>query len=219
MRYKCLVLDHDDTVVKSTPSIHYPSFLEALRVLRPAFEAPTLEAFIGYSFHPGVLTVFRDVLKFDDEEMKIEQEIWRKHTRAVLPEAYGGFDHLLACYRAAGGLICVVSHSESENIKRHYRALFGFEPDMVFGWEMPPEERKPHPYPLDAIMRAHALLPSDLIMVDDLKPGLDMARARGVDFAWAGWSHTAFCVGEDMRKNADYAFDEVSALEEFLMGG
>ena len=29
MKYKCLVLDHDDTVVDSTASIHYPAFLEA----------------------------------------------------------------------------------------------------------------------------------------------------------------------------------------------
>jgi hypothetical protein len=32
MRYPCLVLDHDDTLVRSTPEIHYPSFVEALRV-------------------------------------------------------------------------------------------------------------------------------------------------------------------------------------------
>ncbi|HOK48860.1 MAG TPA: hydrolase, partial [Sedimentibacter sp.] len=30
MKYKCLVLDHDDTAVKSTPDIHYPSFVKAL---------------------------------------------------------------------------------------------------------------------------------------------------------------------------------------------
>ena len=24
LRYPCLVLDHDDTVVQSTPTIHYP---------------------------------------------------------------------------------------------------------------------------------------------------------------------------------------------------
>jgi len=35
MRYKCLLLDHDDTVVNSTATIHYPAFLEALRLLRP----------------------------------------------------------------------------------------------------------------------------------------------------------------------------------------
>lgn len=35
MRYKCMILDHDDTVVNSTATIHYPAFLEALKLLRP----------------------------------------------------------------------------------------------------------------------------------------------------------------------------------------
>ena len=34
-RIKCLALDHDDTVVMSSPEIHYPSFVEAMRLLRP----------------------------------------------------------------------------------------------------------------------------------------------------------------------------------------
>ena len=33
--FKCLILDHDDTAVASTPAIHYPAHLEAMRVLRP----------------------------------------------------------------------------------------------------------------------------------------------------------------------------------------
>ncbi len=45
MKYKCLVLDHDDTVVKSTPTIHYPSFIEAMKELRPQMEPYTLETF------------------------------------------------------------------------------------------------------------------------------------------------------------------------------
>ena len=35
MRYKCLVLDHDDTVVNSTATIHYPCFCEFLKEVRP----------------------------------------------------------------------------------------------------------------------------------------------------------------------------------------
>ena len=30
-RYKCLVLDHDDTAVMSTQAVHYPSFVEVLK--------------------------------------------------------------------------------------------------------------------------------------------------------------------------------------------
>ena len=43
MKYKCLILDHDDTVVMSTPSIHYPSFIEAIKVLRPNLSSLTLD--------------------------------------------------------------------------------------------------------------------------------------------------------------------------------
>lgn len=28
IKYKCLILDHDDTAVQSTPGIHFPSFVE-----------------------------------------------------------------------------------------------------------------------------------------------------------------------------------------------
>ena len=35
MRYQCLVLDHDDTVVNSTATINYPAFVQTLQKLRP----------------------------------------------------------------------------------------------------------------------------------------------------------------------------------------
>ena len=55
MRYKCLVLDHDDTVVNSTASIHYPAFLEALKILRPGVEPLTLEEYFKEKFDPGLI--------------------------------------------------------------------------------------------------------------------------------------------------------------------
>ena len=35
LKYQCLVLDHDDTVVNSTVSVNFPAFLDTLRILRP----------------------------------------------------------------------------------------------------------------------------------------------------------------------------------------
>ena len=35
LRYRCLVLDHDDTTVDSTRAVNYPQFLEALARYRP----------------------------------------------------------------------------------------------------------------------------------------------------------------------------------------
>ena len=216
MRYSCLVLDHDDTLVRSTPEIHYPSFVETVRLLRPEMPEPTLGEFITHNFDPGFLPMCRNVYQFTDAEMGIEQEIWKRYTQRV-PDCYEGFERLLTRYRAQGGRVCVVSHSEKRTILRDYRAHFGFEPDMVFGWELPEFQRKPQPYPLDAIMGTLGFEPKDLLMVDDLKLGFDMARSRNVDFAWAGWSDTAFVTRDYMLKNAAYQFGAPRELEEFLM--
>ena len=60
MRYKCLVLDHDDTVVDSTASIHYPAFLEALKILRPGVQQITLEEYFEENFDPGFIESARE---------------------------------------------------------------------------------------------------------------------------------------------------------------
>ena len=44
MKYKCLVLDHDDTVVESTASMHYPSFVETINILRPGLKISLKQA-------------------------------------------------------------------------------------------------------------------------------------------------------------------------------
>ena len=37
MKYKCLILDHDDTIVDSTRTVNFPAFLDSLSKLRPLF--------------------------------------------------------------------------------------------------------------------------------------------------------------------------------------
>ena len=48
MRYKCLVFDHDDTVVDSTATIHYPCFVEYTRTRYPGKKC-TLEEYFSSS--------------------------------------------------------------------------------------------------------------------------------------------------------------------------
>ena len=35
LKYPCLVLDHDDTTVNSTATVHYPAFVEFMKIYRP----------------------------------------------------------------------------------------------------------------------------------------------------------------------------------------
>ena len=41
-------------------------------------------------------------------------------------------------------------------------------------------------------------------MVDDLKPGYDMAKAAGVDIAAAAWAHNVPEIASFMRENCEY---------------
>ncbi len=216
-KYKCLAIDHDDTTVRSTPDIHYPSFVETLALLRPSAPVPTLEQFIEANCYKGFAAIC-DELEFTPEEMEVEGRMWRRWTDSAIPHAYPGMEELLTDFRRAGGFICVVSHSETKVIRRDYQARFHMEPDMIFSWDLPREKRKPAPYALDQIMARLGITNRDILVVDDMRLGLDMARKRDAAFAWAGWSETAPVVGDFMRANADYTFESPLQLRDFLIG-
>ena len=212
---RCLVLDHDDTAVRSTPEINFPSFMDAMRTLRPEFSC-TLSEFMQFNFDPGFAALCRDILKLSDAEQHLQEENWFRCVMRQTPSFYPGMPELIRRFREAGGLICVVSHSYSKNIRRDYRAGCGLEPDQIYGWELGETRRKPDPYPLREILRTTGLAPADLLMVDDLKPGLDMAHACGVPFAYAGWSCEVPAIAAYMRTHADYYLDTPADLGRLL---
>jgi len=50
-----------------------------------------------------------------------------------------------------------------------------------------------------------------------LKPGADMAKSCGVDFAAAGWAHNIPQIDEYMKNNCNYYFSTVDELACFLL--
>ncbi len=216
MKYKCLILDHDDTVVKSTPDIHYPSFIEALKVLRPNFSNMSLEEFVLKCFNPGFSELCKSILKFNAEEQEYQYNIWTNYTKTSIPEFYQGFKELINEFKEQGGIICVSSHSESDRIKRDYMINCGIEPDKIFGWDIDEEKRKPSSYSVEETMRLFNLREKDILVVDDLKPGLDMAKSGGVDFASAGWSHIIPEIIKYMKANSKYYLNNVEELRNLI---
>ena len=215
MRYKCLVLDHDDTVVNSTATIHFPSFLEFLSKIRPEAHY-TLEEYFRKNFDPGIMELFTDELHFTPDELDEEYRFWQAYVKTRVPRAYQGMRDILERHRAQGGRIAVVSHSTSETIVRDYRENQLPMPDLIFGWELPMEQRKPNAWPLLQIMQRFGLEKNELLMLDDLKPGYDMARAAGVDFAAAGWANDIPEIEGFMRRNCDFYCKTVSDFDRLL---
>ncbi len=215
LKYKCLVLDHDDTVVRSSTDMGYPSFCETLAQLRPHIKL-TLDEFLLVCFEPGFPAYCQDVLGFTEAEMALEGDLWRSYITRNMPPFFSGMADLIRRYKEAGGILCVASQSHSETILRDYREQCGLEPDSVFGWELGPAQRKPNPYPLQEIMRRYQLLPHELLMVDDLKPGLDMAKGCGVPFACAGWGHGLARIASFMKDNCALYLEDIGSLETLL---
>ena len=216
MRYPCLVADHDDTVVDSTATVHFPCFKQYTAEFYPHADY-TLERYLKENFHPGIIELFRSI-GMSDEDMLHEQRYWNAYVKEHTPPVYPGMREILWRHKREGGVLCVVSHSYTENILRDYRENDLPEPDMIFGWESPAEERKPNPYPLQRIMEKGGFSPSELLVLDDLKPGYDMARSCGVDFAAVGWSNDIPEIEAFMRYNCDYYFKTVPEFGEWFFG-
>lgn len=217
MKYKCLILDHDDTVVNSTATIHYPAFLEALKLLRPGVTI-SLDDYFRENFDPGFVPYCVDKLGMTDEEMEREVECWKNYVSKHTAKAYDGIREIIERQKAQGGIVCVVSHSYDFNIRRDYEANRLPMPDMIFGWEYPPQQRKPDTYALRVIAQQYRLQPEEMVMVDDSKPGYDMAKAYGVPFVGAGWATDIMEIREFMKKNSDVYFTSVEELAAYLNG-
>lgn len=216
LKYPCLVLDHDDTVVQSEAMINYPYFCYILDQFRPGTTI-TLEEYIHCCHHQGFIEMCRQKFHFTDEELAQEYSGWQEYIKTHIPDPYPGIESVIRRQKAEGGIICVVSHSGAQNITRDYQAHFGILPDDIYGWDFPEHQRKPNTYPLEQIMKKYNLSPQQLLVVDDLKPAYDMASKVGVPIGFAKWSKTEqpeIC--RQMEELCNYTFHSPEDLEHFL---
>ena len=216
IKYPCIVLDHDDTVVQSETTINYPFFCYILDQFRPG-ETITLEEYTAGCFNPGFADMCRQRYQFTEEELKEEYTRWMEYVMTHTPDPFPGFKKLIHRYKEAGGILCVVSHSSIRNITRDYQTHFGVLPDDIFGWDLPEHQRKPSTYPLEQIMQKYNLKAEQILVVDDLKPAWVMCRNAGVSIAVAAWSkQNAPAILEEMTALCDYTFHSPEELEQFI---
>lgn len=218
LRYKCLVLDHDDTVVQSEATVNYPFFVEFLKQYRPGMTI-TKHEYISGCYQPGYIEMCRQRFGFSDEELQIEYNGWKEYIRDHIPDVYDGIGQMIRRFKEAGGIVCVVSQSAQENIRRDYLAHFGMAPDTIYGWDLEPEHRKPSPWALQQIMKTYRLAPDDILVVDDMRSAVSMARNAGCAIAFAGWGRKEFpAICEEMHKLCDFSFYSTEEFADFLFG-
>lgn len=217
MRYKCLILDHDDTVVNSTATIHYPCFVQYLSELYPHLaDKYTLEMYFVKNFHPGVVEFFREEIGLSEKEMAEEELYWANYVENHVPTAYDGIREIVEKFVARGGTVIVDSHSLTRYIERDWQRNNLPAPHYIYGWDIPREQRKPSPFTVLDAMKRFGFSASDILVVDDLKPGYDMARGAGVSFAAAGWAYDVPEIENFMRKHCDFYLKTVADLDALV---
>ena len=218
LKYPCLVLDHDDTVVQTMKTMSYPYFLYGLSIFRPG-ETISFADYVRDCHHYGFVELCRMRYNYTDAELTQEHDMWMEYVLSHTPDPYPGISDVLKRQKEEGGLVCVVSHSREDNILRNYRTHFGFDPDAIYGFERPEEQRKPNPYPLQDIMKRFDLSADEILVVDDMKLSCKMAAPLGIKVAYAGWNGLGVPeVEEEMKALCDFNFETVAAFEEFLFG-
>lgn len=216
LRFPCLILDHDDTVVQSEATVNYPFFVDFLAEYRPGMTI-TAHEYVSGCYYPGYIEMCRQRFGFTDEELDIEYRAWKEHIKTTIPAPYPGIGALLRRYKEAGGILVVSSQSAQENILRDYRIHFEIEPDDIFGWDLEPQHRKPNPYAVHCAMDKYGLSPAQLLVVDDMKPAYEMASRAGVSIAFAAWGRKEYPeIANEMRMLCNFSFDSTKDLEKFL---
>ena len=216
LRFPCLVMDHDDTVVQSERTIGYPFFCQILSILRPG-ETISFRDYVTDCHNLGFADMCRTRWHFTEPEMDAEYTGWMAYVMEHAPAPFPGVRELLQHQRAEGGRICVVSHSSVVNITRDYELHFGLQPDAVYGWDYPEELRKPNTFPLEDIMKRFGYASQELLVVDDMKLAWRMAKPLGVKVAFAAWGKLDFPeLTQEMRTICDFSFDDPKNLENFL---
>lgn len=216
LKYPCLVLDHDDTVVQSEQMVNFPYFEYILNEFRPGTKV-TLQEYTEGCYHMGFADMCRKWYSFTEQELVDEFNGWKEYIRDHIPAPFPGIEQIIRRQKELGGRVCVVSHSCEENILRDYRIHFGIEPDMIFGWDLPEAQRKPSTYPLERIMAHYSYHPDELLVLDDMKPAYKMASKAGVPIAFAAWGRRDYPeLSAQMKSLCNFSFDSPKELEQFL---
>lgn len=147
MHYRCLVLDHDDTVVRSAETVNYPALVEKLRRDHPD-RSITFREFILEVFDRTFSGMCQDFLHLTPEETQEQFEFWKVYVRTHIPPAYEGMDALLHDFRAQGGLVCVSSHSAGRTSRGIISAILASRQTAFIPSSFRLSRESPRPLPL-----------------------------------------------------------------------
>ena len=94
LKYPCLVLDHDDTVVQSEATVNFPYFVYILDQFRPGTTI-TLEEYVEGCCHLGFADMCRKWYGFTEQELVEEYKGWQEYIKSHIPAPFPGIERII----------------------------------------------------------------------------------------------------------------------------
>ena len=85
LKYKCLALDHDDTVVQSEATINYPCFCKFLEIYRPGVTY-TLDEYVNDCSSTPFGEMCQTKFGITDDELYQEYLFWKAYMKDHIPD-------------------------------------------------------------------------------------------------------------------------------------
>ena len=95
LKFPCLVLDHDDTVVQSEATVNYPCFCEYLDRVRPGSKI-SLKEYTDGCYYEGFIQMCQSRYHLTDEELDDEYRSWKEYMKSHIPAPYPGIEKIIA---------------------------------------------------------------------------------------------------------------------------
>lgn len=188
LKKKCIILDHDDTLINSQETIHYPIFLETLDLLRPNVVYPSFLEFVTLSNQYGFEGYIKSVYQFNDDEVTQEVAMWRQKVKLRQAQAFEEVAIVIQEFVQSNGILVVYSYSDSDMILKDYQRIFDFEPHEIIGFDNPKHLQKPNRLPILQIMAKYNLSAHDCLLIDDMPLLIETAKRLNVDMIGANWA-------------------------------
>jgi beta-phosphoglucomutase-like phosphatase (HAD superfamily) len=192
-----------------------------MKAIRPAHVPCTLSEWFAINSAPGALAKYLERLNFTPEERKKEHHMWQVFMQtAPVPSFYDGFVDLMKRVQALGSKVVVVSHSDVTQITRHYQTT-GMIPDAIFGQAADVTKMKPYAWPVtETLSKYPECSINDCCVIDDMAPGIVMAKETGTYPICAAWGPTYSCCAEVrhfMAQHAKAVCTSISDLAKILL--
>ncbi len=215
LKKKCLIFDHDDTLINSQASIHYPIFLETLSELRPQEKHPSFKDFIVLSNQYGFEGYIKQVYGFSEEEVALEIKWWRKKVKERQASIFEDIATILKKFMDAGGILIVYTYSDSSMVISDYKHYFDFVPHSIIGFDAIKHMQKPNRLPVLHALSNYNLTVADCLLVDDMPLIAETASRLNMDMVGACWAEGATYLWNKKHHNIPLCYD-ASSLANYI---